>query len=159
MKKESTKIRKAKPEDAKKISSLIRQTLEKVNINDYPKPAINLLKKESSPKQIIESLKTRKIFVLTNQGKILGCIYINLKAGRVGGLYIDYQYLGKGYGSKLMQFIEKFARAKKIKRITLHPTKTAFPFYKKLGYKVIKEDFWEGPGFKTKSKTMEKKLK
>ncbi len=155
----SIKIKKAQPENARRISTLVRQTLEKINMNDYPRPAIDLLKKENSPKQIIESLEKRKVFVLTKQDKILGCIYINLKSGRVGGLYIDHKHLGQGYGSKLMQFIEKFAKSKKINKIILHPTETAYPFYKKLGYKVIKQDFWEGPGFKTKSKTMEKKLK
>ena len=128
MKKEEIKIRKARPEDVKRISILRRQTLEKINIKDYPKPALDFLKKENSPRSILEKLKRRKVFILTNQGKILGGIEINLETGRVGGLFIDYKHLGQGYGSKLMQFIEKFAQAKNIKKINLHPTKTAYLF-------------------------------
>lgn len=153
------KIRKATPKDVKRISTLRRQTLEKINLKDYPRPALNLLKKENSQGHIMEKLKTRKVFVLIDRSNILGSIDINLKIGRVSNMYIDYKYLGRGYGSKLMQFIENFARAKNLKKINLNPTKTAFPFYKKLGYKVIKRDIWEGPGFKAKSITMEKKLK
>ena len=156
--KSSIIIRKARPEDVKRISTLKRQTLEKININDYPRPAIDFLKKEYSQRFILEKLKTRKVFVLVNSFKILGCIDINIRTGRVGGLYIDYKHLHKGYGLKLMQFIENFARAKNIKKISLHPTKTAYPFYKKLGYEVIKRDIWKGPGFKTKSIDMEKRL-
>jgi N-acetylglutamate synthase-like GNAT family acetyltransferase len=153
-----TIIRKARPKDAKRISTLRRQTLEKININDYPRLAIDFLKKKNSSKYILESLKKRKVFVLINKNKILGCIEINLQTGKVGGLYIDYRYLRQGYGLKLMQFIEKFAQSKKIKKIKLHPTKTAYTFYKKLGYKVIKRNIWKGPGFKAKSIDMEKKL-
>lgn len=157
-KEEKMEIRRAKPEDFRRISYLRRQTLEKINKNDYPKATIDFLKKENSPGSIARKLKTRKIFVLTDRGKILGSIEINLKSGRIGGLFIDYRYLGKGYGSKLMQFIEKFAKTKGIKKINLHPTKTAYDFYKKLGYRLVKQDIWEGPGFRVKSKTMEKRL-
>jgi len=134
-------IRKAKPEDVKRISKLRRQTLEKVNRNDYPHAAIDFLKKEEyMPAIILKKLKTRKIFVLVNQeGKILGCIDINLNTERVSGLYIDHRNLGKGYGLKLMQFIKKFAQAKNLKKIILHPTKTAYSFYKKLGYYYVKK--------------------
>ena len=153
------KIRKARPEDVKKIFVLKRQTLEKINKNDYPRAAIDFLKKEYAPRFILEKLKTRKVFVLTSKDKILGCIDINLKTGRVGGLYVDYRHLRRRYGLKLMQFIEKLAQSKKIKKIILHPTKTACPFYKKLGYKIIKRNIWKGPGFEAKSIDMEKKLK
>jgi N-acetylglutamate synthase-like GNAT family acetyltransferase len=152
------KIRRAKPEDVKRISTLRIQTLEKINKKDYPKAAIELLKQEYAPESLLKKLKTRKVFVLTNQNKILGCVDINLHTGRVSGLYIDYRHLGKGYGLKLMQFIEKFAQAKALKKITLNPTKTAYKFYKKLGYKVVKRDFWIGPGFKAKSIEMQKIL-
>lgn len=152
-------IRKACPEDAKRISILRRKTLEKINLHDYPRPALDFLKKENSPKGILEKLKRRKLFVLTNRNKILGCVDINLGTGKVGGLFVDYRYLGKGYGSELMFFIENYARERKIKKIILHPTKTAYPFYKKLGYKVVKRDIWKGPGFRAKSIDMEKVLK
>ena len=152
-------IRQAKPADAKRISYLRRQTLERINLKDYGRAAINHLKKKNSPAQIIKKMKTRKIFVIANKNKILGSIEINLETGRVGGLYIDYEHLKQGLGLELMQFIENFARTKKIKKIILHPTKTALPFYKKLGYKLVNQNFWEGPGFKVKSMDMEKKLK
>ena len=153
------KIRKATPKDAKRISTLRRQTLEKINKNDYPKRALEFLKKKNSPKHVLKSLKKRKFFVLVENNKILGCIEIDLKDYKIGGLYIDYRHLGKGYGWKLMQFIEKYAKSKKIKKVNLHPTKTAYKFYKKLGYKVTKRDIWVGPGFRAKSVTMEKRLR
>jgi len=153
-------IRKATKKDARRISTLRRQTLEKINKHDYPKAALEILKENYSKKSILEKLKKKKVFVLVDKGRILGSIEFNPKIGRVQGLYIDYKHLGKGYGFKLMEFIENYAKKKKIKKIILYSTKTAFPFYKKLGYKLVKSKrtFWEGPGFKVKDLFMEKRL-
>ena len=155
---EKIKIRKATSKDAERISNLRRQTLDKINHHDYPKPALEILKKSYSTKSILERLKVKKVFVLTNRGKILGSVELNLRTGRLQAMYIDYKHLGKGYGSKLMDFIEHYARVKKIKKIILYSTKTAYAFYKKLGYKRIKGGFWKGPGFKVKDIRMEKRL-
>jgi GNAT superfamily N-acetyltransferase len=157
-------IRKAKPKDARRISTLRRQTLENVNKNDYPKPALEVLKKNYSPKSILERMVAREMFVLTDNNRILGTVEFNPESGRVQGLYIDYRYMGKGYGAMLMQYVEDFARSqkpKKIKKIILYSTKTAFPFYKKLGYKLAnpgKTTYWTGPGFKSKDIFMQKRV-
>lgn len=98
----ATSIRKAKPTDAKRISILRRQTLEKINKNDYPKPALEILKKNYSPKSILERMRIKKMFVLTENKRILGTVEFNPESGRVQGLYIDYRHFGKGYGGMLM---------------------------------------------------------
>jgi len=154
------KIRKATPKDTRRISILRRQTLEKINKHDYPKPALEILKKNYSSKSILERMKRKKMFVLTIKSRIVGSVELNQETGRVQGLYVDYKHLGKGYGLKLMEFVEKYALANKINKIILYSTKTAYPFYKKLGYKLVKSKrtFWEGPGFKVKDLFMEKRL-
>jgi len=159
MNQNSISIRPAKPADAKRISYLRRQTLERINLKDYGRPVINYLKKKNSPAYILNHMKNRKMFVGIKQGKIVGSIEIDLKTASIWGLYIDHRHLGKGIGFKLMQFIEKLARKHKIKKLILHPTKNALPFYKKLGYRLTNQSIWGGPGFKVKSMDMEKRLK
>ena len=157
-------IRKAKPKDARRISALRRQTLETVNKNDYPRPALEILKKNYSPKSILERMIAREMFVLTDNNRILGTVEFNPESGRVQGLYIDYRHMGKGYGAMLMHHVEDFARSqkpKKIKKIILYSTKTAYPFYKKIGYKLVKQGkpaYWTGPGFKSKDIFMTKRV-
>ena len=69
--------------------------------------------------------------------------------------------MGKGYGAMLMHHVEDFARSRKIGKIILYSTKTAYPFYKKIGYKLVKQGkstYWTGPGFKSKDIFMQKRL-
>ena len=154
-------IRKAKPKDARRISTLRRQTLETVNKNDYPKPALEILKKNYSPKSILERMLAKEMFVLTDNNRILGTVEFNPESGRVQGLYIDYRHMGRGYGAMLMQHVEDFAKSKKVRKIILYSTKTAYPFYKKIGYKLAKPGkttYWTGPGFKSKDIFMSKRV-
>ena len=57
-------------------------------------------------------------------------------------LVVSKRFQGKGVGTKLMEFIEKYAKRKKFCGIYLytHPIrKNTLHFYKKLGYKKINE--------------------
>lgn len=53
----------------------------------------------------------------------------------------DYQ--GKGIGKMLIDFAEQTAADNGFNKITLHARKTAVPFYEKLGYWVIGDEFIE----------------
>lgn len=50
---------------------------------------------------------------------------------------------GKGYGKKIVQFAETFAREHRYRQITMHARVTAIGFYEKLGYLVEGEPYIE----------------
>jgi predicted GNAT family N-acyltransferase len=50
---------------------------------------------------------------------------------------------GKGLGKTLVVASESFSKTCKFKKIVLHARKSAVPFYKKLGYKVLGKMFKE----------------
>ncbi len=56
---------------------------------------------------------------------------------------VDNTLQGKGYGSKLVMFSERFARNNNYKKIVLHARKNAVPFYLKLNYKITSDEFYE----------------
>ena len=88
--------------------------------------------------------------------KIIGTIY--LQGNEIGGLFIKSDYINKGIGTKLLKFIEYYAKNKGIKKVKLFSTRTAYNFYLKQGYKpaiIIKEDL---PLTKYFNKKLEKKL-
>lgn len=151
------KIRKAKLSDARKVSSMRKKTIEKILIKYHKKEMINELLKKNSLKFLRPKIKERDMFCLLDGNSLLGTI--DLEDNKIGGLFIKYNQLRKGYGKKLMDFIEDYAKKKGIKKVKLYPTKNAMKFYKKLGYKVTKKDYWNGPGFRAYSPTMEKRLK
>ncbi len=151
------KIRKAKLVDVKEISGLRKQTLKKVNSLEYKKEVIDYLVIKNSTKNILRKMKKRDFYVAIENNKVIGTI--DLTIDHIGGLFVKHNMLGKGIGKKLLLYVEKKAKRKGIIKVNLNPTKSAIPFYKKHGYKLIKSHTWKTDTFKTKAWTMEKKLK
>jgi len=127
------KIRKAKIEDAKKISLLKRKTLREINFKDYSKKTINVLIEKNNTKNILKKIKESEIFCLIDSKEIIGTIAIDDNI--VHGFFIKYNSIGKGYGKILMNFIENYARKKYMNKLIVYPTITAQKFYEKIGYK------------------------
>jgi predicted N-acetyltransferase YhbS len=151
------KILKAKQSDARKISYLRRNTIKKVNSKDYKKTIINYLVKTSSPKEILKRINNRDMFCIWKNGVLLGTV--DLKGNKIGGLYVKSNYIGKGIGKKLMEFIEEYAKKKGIRIVKLYPTITAYNFYVKLGYKRVKKTIWKTEDFKILIYELRKRLK
>lgn len=149
-------IKKAKPKDAKKISLLRRKTIREINKNDYPKIFIHFLIKENSAVNLIKKIKEEDMFCAWEGTVLLGTIA--LKGDKIGGLFIKSSEIGKGIGTQLMDFIEKYARSKRIKQVRLYSTKFAFNFYKKRGYRLSPSGYWTIGKYKVKDKIMRKKL-
>jgi N-acetylglutamate synthase-like GNAT family acetyltransferase len=133
------KIRKAKKEDIPKISKLILNTLDKINSKDYKKRQLKIEKKCHWIRNLRKEFNDKNFFVLVNNQEIIGVIELNPKEKEIDRLFLKPNYLGKGFGKKLMGYVEGYAKKKGIKEITLYPTIYALDFYKKAGYKIKKE--------------------
>lgn len=149
-------IKKARIKDARKISLLRRETLKKINKNDYPKVFLDFLIKENSTKSIIKKIRKRDLFCAWNRDKLLGTI--DLQGDKVGGLFIRGSEIGKGIGTWLMDFIEDYAYSKGIKKVRIYSTKFAFKFYKHRGYRLVKSGYWVIGKNKSKDRVMVKRL-
>lgn len=132
-------IRKATPKDAKEISKLILNTLDKVNSKHYVKRQLAIEKKNHTINNIQKELKKKIFFVLLDKEKIVGVAQLDLKEKAIDRLFLNPKYLKKGLGVLLMKHIENYAIKKGIKRIMLYPTGYALDFYKKMGYKIVRE--------------------
>jgi len=149
-------IKKATKKDARKICVLRRKTLREVNKNDYPQEHLHFLIKENSTKGIINKMGERDIFCMWENGILLGTV--ELKGDKILGLFIKSSEIGKGVGTKLMNFIEDYARSKGLKQVRLYSTKFAFNFYKKRDYRSMPSGYWVIGKSKSKDKVMIKKL-
>ena len=127
------KIRKAKLLDAKKISYLIRKNIEEVKENQYGKKEVIAWKKMNTPKEISKKMKEKDMFVITKKNKILGTI--TLKENLVGGFFIRANKRGQGIGSKLLNFIQRYAKKKGHKKLKLTSSPSALKYYKRRGFK------------------------
>jgi len=132
-------IRKATEKDATKISKLILNTLDKVNSKHYAKRQLIIEKKNHTIIKIKRELKNKIFFVLIDNKEIVGVVQLDLKESAIDRLFLNPKYLKKGFGIKLMSHVENYAIKRGIRKIMLYPTDYALNFYKKIGYKVIRE--------------------
>jgi len=131
-------IRRAKIEDASVINRITYNTIKYVNAKEYSKKqlSVRLTNRTKSIKEAIKD-KTKDIFVILENDKILGSASLTLKQNLLGTLYINHKYIGKGIGKKILKFAEKYAKQKGIKYFEFDSTLSAYDFYKSQGYKKI----------------------
>lgn len=130
------KIRKATKKDFNKIAELINKEYSK---SPYKEP----WKKLDAIKTLEYFSKIGSIYVLTDK-EIVGFIifriefYNGSKGIMIEDLVVDSDFQGKGYGKKMVEYVEDFGRKQKVKGIWLLASKEApaYHFYKKIGYKL-----------------------
>ncbi|MBS3093855.1 GNAT family N-acetyltransferase [Candidatus Pacearchaeota archaeon] len=149
------KIINAQVKDAREISRLKKETIKNIN-QEYNDKQIKTFTKLFSLKNTRRHINERKMFCLVDKGNIIGTV--DLKEDRIGGLFVKFNLVGKGYGKKLMSYIEKFAKKKKLKKVWLYSTPYAEKFYKKLGYKVVERGTWVCDNVRFSEIKMEKRL-
>jgi GNAT superfamily N-acetyltransferase len=132
------RIKRATIQDLKEIAKLRRETIEKINAKILPETDIKILKKINSLTHLKKRIKQAKMFILKDRNKIVGTI--DLKKNEVKGVYVHKDYQGTGLGSKLLNFIEEYAKKHGHRLIWLECNKSAYGFYTKRGYKCVERE-------------------
>jgi len=150
------KIRRAELGDVKKISQLKKKTIEIIN-TEYNKKQLNVLRKDYSIENIKKNVESREVFCLVDGEDILGVT--DLKNDKIGSLFVRHDSVGKGYGGKLLNFIENYAKRKRVRKVWLYSTPYAKEFYLNKGFKIVDKGIWINRGIKFPEVKMEKNLK
>lgn len=75
--------------------------------------------------------------------------------GKVERICVLKEFRGSGSGKALMEKIQSYAKEQDIKKLKLNAQTQAIPFYSKLGYEVISDEFLDaGIPHKTMSKNI-----
>ena len=145
-------IRKAKIDDIESINKLLYQVHD-VHANIRPDLFVKGKKKYSNDELIgIKNNPLRPIFVYEENDIILGYVFCifeeehlssmqNIKTLYIDDLCVDKEVRGKHIGSKLYEYVKKYAKANGCYNITLNVwegNNNAYEFYKKVGLKVQK---------------------
>ena len=141
------KIRKATKKDVREISEIFIEESSK-------KPYNEKYTLKTALKDINDFLKN-ELYVAINKKEIMGFIAseinnVDPERVYVNELWLREKHQGKGVGSSLVKFMEKFYKKKGVKLIRLSTKKSAkaFNFYKKIKYHIYEDLVY-----------MEKKLK
>lgn len=128
-------IRKVTINDSKLLTSLIHKNLTEVNSNDYSEHVINFMKTHYSLENISKLiLRQDNFYVFEEQDVVIGCVILD--NCEIKCLYVNPTAHKKGIGKILMNFIEELNLCSEL---SLYASKTAYEFYKKLGFKYISD--------------------
>lgn len=82
-----------------------------------------------------------KIFLLVEEDKIIGSVFIN--DNEIDDLIVSKKYQGKGYGKKILLWAIKYMQEQQSETILLHVAdwnKKAIKLYEDCGFKIIKTE-------------------
>ena len=131
------KIRKFKKGDERKLSYLNRKCIITINSKDISKKETEVLHDYFTPSQILRDSHRQKIFVAEYNGKIAGTA--TMDGDWIRAVFVNPTYHGKGIGTKLIKYIENLIKRNGFRSVSLNSSPSAENFYKKLGYKKVKE--------------------
>ena len=131
-------VRKSKKSDAAKIARLYHDTVHIINAQDYTKQQINAW----APKVYEAAFWRRRfqnytVFVAEAAGDVVGFAEFEI-TGHIDCFYVHHEWQGQGVGAQLLKHIEATARKKRIYRLFAEVSITAMPFFKKMGFCVVR---------------------
>lgn len=87
-------------------------------------------------------------FCVYDNGSVVGCARVNPsgEALHIGRVAVNTLLRGKGYGRKLFEFIENYAKENHYKSLELGAIETAVGFYEKMGFITV-GDYFEEAGW------------
>ncbi len=136
-------IRQYQPCDCREITELFYHTVHSVNARDYTERQLNVwatgeVDLENWNRTLLEHYSV----VAVEEGRIIGFGDID-KSGYLDRLYVHKDYQGRGVASGICDVLEAAVSGKKL---SVHASITARPFFEKRGYKVVKEQQVERQG-------------
>lgn len=153
---QSESFRRAKIKDAEELSNIRKGVFGNIRGERYNKKLVAVLTKDYSTENIKKKIKKYPTFCLIRGGEIIGSV--SLAKSEIKGVFVKYYYVRQGIGTKLINFIESYAKKQGIKKVHLWSAEKAKGFYKKLGYKLIRKVKQDYKGARNVNYVMEKML-
>jgi GNAT superfamily N-acetyltransferase len=126
-------IRLIEERDLQRISALIQNTLLVSNLPDYDLETIGRLHNAFTPEQLRGLAYKRRIYILEEDGLLLGTI--GIEGDRVYNFFVPPDRQGSGIGGRLLDFVEEQARGEGRRTLTVDSSLTAVSFYRRRGYR------------------------
>ncbi len=135
--KKSFVIRKGKLNDLPEMKNLFVNTITEICKSEYDKQQISIWTSSSeNDKRWNEMITDQVVLIAEYENKIVG--FISLENGNyIDFLYVHKDYQRKGIAKKLYSAIEKEALRQKQTKLSSDVSKTARPFFEKVGYEIV----------------------
>lgn len=151
-------IRKGNSSDLPEMQQLFAETITHICSKDYDNVQIEAWRlgaeNEMRWQKVIEN---QYVLIAVSHGKIAG--FISLDQGNyIDLLFVHKDFQNQGTAFQLYQWVEQEAVRQKQPFLTADVSKTAKPFFEKMGFHIIREQSVPVRGTKLTNYKMEKKL-
>jgi len=151
-------IRAFQPGDALEIMRLFRDTVHNVNSRDYtPEQVEAWAPALMDEPRWHERLRANFTYVAEAAGQIVGFSELE-RSGRIATLYVHHRYQTQGIGSRLLSDMETRARALGARRLTAEASLTAYGFFQRRGFKLVRAQDVDLRGVSLRNFIMERPL-
>lgn len=136
-------IRKSKIEDIEQVMDAHKRSIVELCSNDYNEEQIDCWSNVNYSHDIwSRSVNDEYHLVVEKNNKIEGFCHACVHEGAIGeirGLYFTSEIAGLGYGRKIFKKSIDYLRDNDCNKVVITGTKTAKPFYEKMGFSCIEE--------------------
>jgi N-acetylglutamate synthase-like GNAT family acetyltransferase len=132
-------IRPARAEDAGDISAVILRALRETNAKDYGDEIIARVEQSFGPDAVRALMTKRTVLVAIIGSRLVGTA--SLDGNVVRTVFVTPDVQGRGVGSRLMAEIERIARERDIRSLTVPSSVTAERFYARLGFMAVRDSY------------------
>jgi putative acetyltransferase len=129
-------IRRAVAEDAAQIANVHVRAIREVCRADYDARQIEAWAASKSPARYLSAIAEPAFFVAQIAAEIAGFSQLDANTGEVHAVYVRPDALRRGIGRQLLLQLEQSAAELGLKRLQLHSSLSAVPFYLAHGYVV-----------------------
>ena len=119
------------------ISAVVLESLRTTNARDYTPDIIERVAQSFSPIRVRALLNERDVIVALLGAQVVGTA--GLDGDVVRTVFVAPDLQSKGVGKRLMQELERRARAKGLTRLSVPSSITAEGFYAKLGFARVRD--------------------
>jgi len=130
---------KATEKDIEQITALVQETIKTIYPKYYPKEVVDFFCELHCTENIRKDVKDGRVGVLVADNEIVGTGCFN--ENHITRVYIKPSAQGKGYGSYIMDCLEKQIGLR-YDTINLDASLPACCLYEKRGYKTVKHERW-----------------
>lgn len=128
-------IRTALISDAEEISKLVADNARVLLRKHYSEEQWSVFLRYYSIEVVVQKIQSQAFFCTVFQDVIIGVIALDFDC--VVGLYTNINYVNKGIGATMLQFIENFAKQKGCTTIQLAASPVGLEFYYKHGWQKV----------------------
>lgn len=151
-------IRKGNISDLPEMRSLFTETITAVCTKDYDTDQIDAWKSGAeNEERWMQVIDKQFVIVAKVNGQMVGFCTLD-RGNYIDLLFVHKDFQHQGIALKMYTFIEQEAILRKQKILTADVSKTAKPFFEKMGFKMIREQTVDVKGIGLTNYKMEKEL-